>query len=146
VGTQLGLEHFMDTHGKCGLALLVLYLIQITLGAIVHFFKFPTVFRGHRAPHNYLHILIGISIFILAAYQVHYGLYIEWPTITGDVHKVPQSAKNAWMAFIIIFWILYVLGMALLPRQLKQEKEGREKVHGKGSSDSVGVVRNKGTV
>lgn len=70
---QLGLGHFIDTHEKCGLALLVLYLVQITLGAAVHFFKFPTLFRGHRAPHNYLHVLIGIAIFILAAYQVSCG-------------------------------------------------------------------------
>lgn len=68
--TETNLGHFTDTHKKCGLALLVLYLVQIVLGAAVHFFKFPSVFHGHRAPHNYLHAIIGISIFILAAYQV----------------------------------------------------------------------------
>jgi len=64
--------HFFDTHLKCGLALLILYLIQLVLGASAHFFKFRRQLHGHRAPHNYLHAAVGIAIFILAAYQVCY--------------------------------------------------------------------------
>ncbi|KAF9448143.1 hypothetical protein P691DRAFT_670095 [Macrolepiota fuliginosa MF-IS2] len=99
---DIGLGHFIDTHEKCGLALLILYLVQLTLGATVHFFKFPTLLRGHRAPHNYLHVVIGIAIFILAAFQVHYGLYTEWLIGTGGLHIVPQSAKHAWLALVIV--------------------------------------------
>jgi len=61
--------HFFDTHLKCGLALLILYLIQLVLGASAHFFKFRHQLHGHRAPHNYIHAVVGIAIFILAAYQ-----------------------------------------------------------------------------
>jgi hypothetical protein len=62
--------HFFDTHQKCGLVLLILYLVQLTLGLTSHFFKFPTIFHGHRAPQNYLHAVVAIAIFILAAFQV----------------------------------------------------------------------------
>jgi len=116
---------FMDIHQKIGLTLLILYLIQLALGAIVHFFKLPSVFNGHRPAHSYLHAALGLTIFALAAYQVHYGLNTEW-LLLGGVHKVPQSAKNAWLALIIVFWVLYVGALALLPRQFKQEQQTRK--------------------
>ncbi|PPQ86670.1 hypothetical protein CVT25_006745 [Psilocybe cyanescens] len=122
---KLETPHFTDPHQKVGLALLILYIIQMALGAIVHFFKFPSVFRGHRAPHNYLHVLVGLAIFALAQWQVHYGLFTEW-LLTGGLHQVPESAKHAWLALVIVFWALYGLGMALLPRQFKQESQARK--------------------
>lgn len=62
--------HFVDTHQKIGLSLLILYVLQLTIGAFVHFFKFSTIFRGHRPPHSYFHIFFGLAIVILAQYQV----------------------------------------------------------------------------
>jgi len=117
--------HFQDPHQKIGLALLVLYVIQLVIGVLVHFFKFSTILRGHRAPHNYLHVIIGLAIFALAQYNVHYGLYTEWPIFIEGFHNIPQSANNAWLALTILFWVLYALGMALIPRQFKQESENR---------------------
>ncbi|KAF8068669.1 eukaryotic cytochrome b561-domain-containing protein [Lyophyllum atratum] len=118
----LNLGHFIDTHQKTGLTLLVLYAVQVLLGIFVHFFKFPSLFRGRRPPQNYFHVFLGLVIFILAAFQVHYGLYTEWDIAFGGLHKIPQSAKNAWLALIIVFWVLYIVGMALIPRQMRQER------------------------
>jgi hypothetical protein len=72
--------------------------------------------------------------------QVHEGLYTEWPRTTGNIHPVSQSARNTWLALVIVcilllsatmprdlrsdsqvFWVLWGIGMALLPRQWKQE-------------------------
>ncbi|KAF9010275.1 hypothetical protein BDQ17DRAFT_1274103 [Cyathus striatus] len=125
--TELEQGHFVDPHQKIGLTLLILYLVQLLVGGLVHFFKFPSLFRGHRAPHNYFHVFLGLVIFILAAFQVHYALYTEWAFATGGLHQVPMSAKRAWLALIIIFWVLYVAAMALLPRQLKQERAFRNR-------------------
>ncbi|KAH9478767.1 Cytochrome b561 and DOMON domain-containing protein [Psilocybe cubensis] len=122
---ELETPHFTDPHQKVGLALLILYVVQMALGAIVHFFKLPSIFRGHRPPHSYLHVLVGLAIFILAQWQVHYGLFTEW-LLTGGLHQVPESAKHAWLALVIVFWVLYGLGMALLPRQFKQESQARK--------------------
>ncbi|KAA1472398.1 hypothetical protein DENSPDRAFT_838654 [Dentipellis sp. KUC8613] len=116
--------HFKDRHQKIGLALLILYLVQLFMGAFIHFVRTPSIFVVHRPPQNYLHAILGIAILALAAYQVHYGLYTEWAFVTGNLHPVPMSAKHAWLALIIIFWALYGLGLAFLPRQYKQEKEG----------------------
>ncbi|KAL0959521.1 hypothetical protein HGRIS_011235 [Hohenbuehelia grisea] len=117
--------HFVDPHKKNGLALLILYLIQVFLGAFIHYVKMPSVFHGRRPPQNYFHAFVGIVIFVLAAFQVHYGLYTEWPTSTGNLHMVPMPAKNAWLALIIVFWALYAIGLAFLPRQMSQERAGR---------------------
>jgi len=118
--------HFKDPHEKVGLTLLILYVIQVLLGAIAHFFKLPSLFRGHRAPHNYLHVLLGLAILALAQWQVHYGLFTEWAFATGGLHQVPESAKHAWLALVIVFWALFGLGLALLPRQFKQESRARK--------------------
>jgi len=60
-----------------GLALLILYVIQILLGAIAHFFKLPSLFRGRRPAHSYLHVLVGLAIIAAAQWQVSH-LSIRW--------------------------------------------------------------------
>ncbi|KAG6810213.1 hypothetical protein H0H92_012859 [Tricholoma furcatifolium] len=97
----LNMGQFVDTHQKTGLALLILYVVQLLLGAFIHFIKLPA-FRGRRSPQNYFHVFLGLVIFVLAAFQSHYGLYTEWDFALGGLHHVPQSAKHAWLALIIV--------------------------------------------
>ncbi|KZV62377.1 hypothetical protein PENSPDRAFT_758768 [Peniophora sp. CONT] len=122
--TMSGRPHFQDPHQKAGLALLILYIVQLLLGAFIHWIKVPRVFtslNGHR-PQNFLHILIGISIIALASWQAHYGLYTEWAVGTGNAHPVSKGCKRFWLAIVVIVWTLYLGGMALLPRQLRAEQ------------------------
>ncbi|PPR00842.1 hypothetical protein CVT26_012477 [Gymnopilus dilepis] len=128
--------HFADPHEKVGLALIILYGVQVFVGAIAHFFKLPSIFRGHRPPHSYFHAILGLAIFALAQWQVHYGLFTEWNYATGGVHKVPESAKHAWLALVIVFWVLYGLGLALLRRQYKMESQARAALRAGPSSSS----------
>ncbi|KAJ6491020.1 hypothetical protein C8R45DRAFT_825825 [Mycena sanguinolenta] len=99
---DLGVEISQDPHGKIGTALFSMYLTQLLLGTVIHFVKMQGIFRGHRSPQNYLHIALGLAIIALAGYQVHYGFTIIWPLATGNVHPVPNSAKHAWLALIIV--------------------------------------------
>ncbi|KAJ8487440.1 hypothetical protein ONZ45_g14338 [Pleurotus djamor] len=110
---------------KIGIAVMVLYVIQLILGIVIHFFK-PTWFGGRRPPQNYFHAIIGLAMLALAAYQVHLGLTQEWVLASGGLHQVPMSAVSAWIALIVIFWVLYMLGLALLPRQYKREEDARQ--------------------
>ncbi|KAF7326072.1 Cytochrome b561 domain-containing protein [Mycena kentingensis (nom. inval.)] len=123
LASDFDLEDLHDPHQKIGIALLAVYVTQLAIGVFIHFVKFPKIFPGGlmRNPLNYIHALLGLAILGLAAYQVHYGLYIEWIFFTGGLHKVPDSAKHAWLALIIVFWVLYTLGLAFLPKQFKQE-------------------------
>ena len=66
-----GVPHQFDAHMKWGAALFALYLVQISFGGIIHFFKIPALARrGVRAPQNYFHALLGIFIIGAAFYQV----------------------------------------------------------------------------
>ncbi|KAJ7017175.1 hypothetical protein C8F04DRAFT_1054523 [Mycena alexandri] len=132
---KLELEMLHDPHQQIGIALLALYVTQLLLGTFIHYVKMPTLFRGHRPPQNYLHVALGLAIIALAGYQVHYGLYTEWDFATEGLHHVPKSAMHAWLALIIVFWVLYFLGMALIPRQFSAEKEGRQQMHRTGKED-----------
>lgn len=75
--------HFKDPHKKVGLALLVLYVAQILLGVLVHYVKIPSLFRGYRPPHSYIHIFLGLAILALAQWQVR-SFVIDQETLCID--------------------------------------------------------------
>lgn len=76
--TTLELQALHDPHQKIGIALLALYVTQLLLGTFAHFVKMPTLFRGHRPPQSYLHVVLGLAIIALAGYQVcqHAGYWL----------------------------------------------------------------------
>ncbi|KAJ6612558.1 hypothetical protein B0H10DRAFT_2052118 [Mycena sp. CBHHK59/15] len=134
--TAAGTPHFSDPHQKVGLALLIMYLLQVALGTLVHWVKLPRL-PGGRAPQNYLHILLGLGIVALATWQTHYGLWTEWAFATGNGHPVNWRCKHFWLAITVVIWSLYALGLGLLPRQLKQEAAARRKAAGKGVQEDT---------
>ncbi|KAH9963750.1 hypothetical protein BC827DRAFT_1190607 [Russula dissimulans] len=120
------ISHYpMDHHKRVGYAIISLYIAQLLLGAFIHFVRVPFLFVFHRPPQNYFHMVLGAVILTMSAYQIHYGLYHEWPKGTGNVHPIKGWAKHTWLALVITFWSLFVIGLALMPRQYKQEREGR---------------------
>ncbi|KAJ7872786.1 hypothetical protein B0H14DRAFT_3131444 [Mycena olivaceomarginata] len=120
-----GVPHFVDPHQKTGLALFVMYLIQVLLGFFIHWVKFPSRFPGGRAPQNYLHAILGLAIIALACFQTHFGMWNEWPFVTGNVHPIDVRYKHFWLAIVIVIWSLYAIGLLLLPRQFRQEAAAR---------------------
>ncbi|KAJ7926847.1 hypothetical protein B0H13DRAFT_2229352 [Mycena leptocephala] len=131
--TASGLPHFTDPHQKVGLALLVLYLIQVFLGSFIHLVKFPR-FPGGRPLQNYIHAVLGLAIVGLAMWQTHYGLWTEWALVTGNAHPVNMRCRHFWLAIVVeialnprhqIVASLYALGLLLLPRQFRQEANAR---------------------
>jgi len=125
--TMSGLPHYKDPHQRVGLALLILYLLQVFLGAFIHWIKIPKRFShlGGRRPQNFLHVTIGLAILILATWQTHYGLYTEWALITGNIHPVSNGCKHFWLAILVVMWSVYLGGYLLLPRQIGQERAAR---------------------
>ena len=66
-----GVEDLDDTHKKWGVAIFVLYIVQLLLGAVIHWVK-PASWTVHkkRPIQNYLHAVFGLVIIGLAFYQV----------------------------------------------------------------------------
>ncbi|KAG8941717.1 hypothetical protein FRC03_004045 [Tulasnella sp. 419] len=132
-----GRKHFEDPHQKAGLALLVLYLVQIVFGAIIHFFKpgakplasksaedkdADSTSKTHtgmsssqaikssvlaRPVQNYLHAIAGLSIIGLAFWNVRYGIKHEWTTYTGRSWTSDLNRANKW-------WLAWVIIVPIL--------------------------------
>ncbi|KAJ7135609.1 hypothetical protein C8R44DRAFT_848534 [Mycena epipterygia] len=138
-----GVPHFTDPHQKAGLALLIMYLLQVFLGGFMHWLKLPFRFTGGRHPQNYLHVILGLSIVVLASWQTHYGLWIEWALATGNVHPVSWRCKHFWLAIVVltggkVMWGLYAIGL-LLPCQFKQEAASR-RAREEGDKDNLPLI------
>lgn len=117
--------HFDDGHKRRGLALLILYFVQCLLGFVV--FKFKPWFSTRRRPiQNYVHVVLGLVIIILALYQARTGYTTEWHKAT-EKKPLPKVTNAFWFGLVVSLPLFYLLGLALLPRQLKREKEDRDR-------------------
>lgn len=106
---KAGASHLDDTHKKWGIAIFVLYIVQCSLGGIIHFIKPKpkidpstglTVPRA-RPPQNYSHAILGLAVIALAFYQVRTGYKKEWPLTTGR-GDAPKGVNAAWIAWVIV--------------------------------------------
>ncbi|EMD30723.1 hypothetical protein CERSUDRAFT_120335 [Gelatoporia subvermispora B] len=120
--------HYDDPHKRIGLALLILYLVQLIVGLTIHYFKTPSLFGGQRPPQNYFHAIFGLVIIALASYQVHLGMFHEWAFTFGNTHPVHPGCKHFWLGCTTTFFGLYGIGLVLLRRQYQQEAVARNKM------------------
>ncbi|KIK69377.1 hypothetical protein GYMLUDRAFT_53798 [Collybiopsis luxurians FD-317 M1] len=111
--------HLNDEHKKWGVALFGLYVFQCALGAFIHWVK-PKRSTG-RPFQNYLHAVLGLIIVGLGFYQVRSGYKTEWLKAVGR-GEIIEDADLFWYAWVVILPILYLTGLAFLPKQLRQEK------------------------
>jgi len=131
-----GIPHFFDTHTRFGLALFLLYIVQIIIGNIIHRYK-PKSAARRRPFQNYFHVFLGILIIALAFYQVRTGYKDEWSLATGR-DPLPKAADIVFYIWAVIIPVLYFAGLALLPKQFKQEAASRASKatnHGRPSHD-----------
>ncbi|KZO98914.1 CBD9-like protein [Calocera viscosa TUFC12733] len=115
-----GVGHFNTPHTRAGLALFILACVQWTLGFVVHYAK-PKGGWSSRPAHNYAHAVIGIGMFALAFYVIYEGFTSQWPLITG--RTAPRGMLILWAVWVGVISFAYIAGMALLPRQYRQEGE-----------------------
>lgn len=96
-----------------GTVILVLYLVQCELGAVIHFFK-PKNARG-RPPQNYLHAVLGIAVLCLGMWQIHTGYDDEWPASMPQ-GALPGGVNALWIVwFIVSFYVTFVAVPLLTP-------------------------------
>ncbi|SPO31992.1 uncharacterized protein UTRI_06718_B [Ustilago trichophora] len=104
--SQSGGEHFDNTHAKAGLAIFIVMILQIILGAFGHTTK-------RFNPSRIVHVVIGLGITAAAIWNSTEGLEMwSW-------------GPPRWASWILWIWaallaVAYVAGLALLPRDLKQ--------------------------
>ncbi|KZP07366.1 hypothetical protein FIBSPDRAFT_287803 [Athelia psychrophila] len=129
--------HLDDTHKKLGVALFVLYFVQLLGGAVIHFFKPKNSMR--RPAQNYAHAFLGLLIIALAFWQVRTGYRSEYPEwATG---RVPMGVNTLWIVWVVLIPVAYFAGLALVPRQFRQEGAardgaGKQQIGGGGAAGS----------
>ncbi|KAJ6538780.1 hypothetical protein DFH09DRAFT_1176218 [Mycena vulgaris] len=100
-----------DDHKKTGVILFALYLTQCALGIFIHY-------------QNYFHAVFGLAVIALGMYQIRTGYNEEWPNYTAL--EIPKGINTLWLVWCILLPILYAGGLALLPKQYKQEEASRK--------------------
>ncbi|KZT57738.1 CBD9-like protein [Calocera cornea HHB12733] len=112
--------HFDTPHTRAGLALFVVACVQWILGFIIHYVK-PKGGWSSRPAQNYAHGIIGVGMFALSFYVIYAGFTDQWPLITG--RTAPHGMLILWAVWVGVISFAYIAGMALLPRQYRQESE-----------------------
>ncbi|TCD70063.1 hypothetical protein EIP91_005044 [Steccherinum ochraceum] len=133
---KAGAKHLSDDHMKWGIAIFVLYFVQLVLGEFIHLVK-PRSWTvdKRRPPQNYFHAVLGLLIIALSFYQVRTGFRTEWPQQTGR-GSVGNGANIVWYIWVVAIPVIYAAGLLFLPRQYKQESMSRNKGNPQESSDS----------
>ncbi|KAG5636522.1 hypothetical protein H0H81_007748 [Sphagnurus paluster] len=96
------------------------WIIQFLIWAIIHFVKSTT--RVRRPPQNYLHAVLGLVIIGLAIAQIQNGYSDEWKKTTGR-NTLPNSVSIIFYVWIGVIVAAYFGGLALLPKQFRQEHQ-----------------------
>ncbi|KAJ7611977.1 hypothetical protein DFH06DRAFT_1484988 [Mycena polygramma] len=135
IGVALGVvanhesQTALDNHKRTGVALFVLYILQCSIGAVVHFFKASDAKR--RPVQNYFHGLLGVIVIAMGMYQIRTGYNVEWPAyMATDRHptgKLPGWINTLWIVWCIMLVVAYASGMWYLRKQYGQE--ATERVH-----------------
>ncbi|KAL0563783.1 hypothetical protein V5O48_018280 [Marasmius crinis-equi] len=120
---ELGGKHLDDYHQKLGISIFVLYFAQVILGFFIHKIKLGK--PGRRPPQNYFHVVLGLTIIGLAMAQVRNGYRVEWPRVSGR-GPVANGANVIWYIWVVLLPVLYLIGLAFLPKQFKQEAASRQ--------------------
>jgi hypothetical protein len=74
------------------------YVVQVGLGAVIHFVKRKGNVPIGRPPQNYLHVALGLIIIGTALLQVRTGYNHEWPNAVGQA--VPNYINILWYAWV----------------------------------------------
>ena len=85
---------------RFGLALFILYIIQVAIGNIIHRFK-PKSSLRRRPAQNYFHVFLGIVIIGTSFYQVRTGYKDEYPPATGQ-GPLPNAADIIFYVWLVV--------------------------------------------
>jgi cytochrome b561 len=120
-GTQLVGPH-KDPHHDLGLSVLILFLVQFTLGVVAHYTHsaahgkdsvFPTLMTP-KSPLRHIHVVFGIIITALLYAGVKTGMD-EWDNVADNATLVPKGIRVAYWVLFGLAVVAYFFGWILEP-------------------------------
>jgi Eukaryotic cytochrome b561 len=123
-----GTPHFADGHMVLGVVLLVLLVIQLNLGAIIHYLFNPN--RTKRPIRNIAHMGLGIILFLLGFVQAGLGI--------GNYYRPTPTAVIVIVIVLAFLYTLIYFGSLTLLARNRHTREGRpwgEAVFGLGRDE-----------
>ncbi|KAL7412547.1 hypothetical protein BDY24DRAFT_442097 [Mrakia frigida] len=121
-------SHFFSDHRRMGLVLFLLLFLQVIFGSVIHWtpasHRSKGVFKG-KSIQNLLHPLLGVAILAVGWATCWLG-FDEWELFSG-LGPVSRGVRIGWVVLLGIFALVYLGGLALLPRQfaLKPDRQLR---------------------
>ncbi|KAL4251680.1 hypothetical protein ABKN59_003764 [Abortiporus biennis] len=116
--SKRGRAHVVNEHQIGGVVLFALYILQLSLGTLVHL-RQPKAGKMHP-PRNIVHVGMGLIIIGFAFVQTKTGIDHDWE-IASSLKSILSSVWAVWFALIPI---CYFVGLKLLRRQFDQERLG----------------------
>ncbi|PWY98402.1 CBD9-like protein [Testicularia cyperi] len=104
--------HFDNTHGRAGLAIFIVMILQMALGQVGHVTK-------RFNPSRVVHVVIGLGVTVAAIWNSTEGLSLwEW--------GAPNWARWVLWAWAALMAVIYLAGLALLPKDLREWRANRD--------------------
>jgi hypothetical protein len=92
---------------------------------------------------NWIHPLIGVIILAVGWITTYQG-FDEWATWAG-LGSVPKGVVIAWGILLGVFLVAYLGGLALLPRQFRQQNQSAGSYVKRQSNESISLRERGGT-
>lgn len=123
-------RHFYDSHTRLGLTLLILVLVQVTLGALAHRVASPAPSPTSKLPTlsnkpliRLIHIVLGITITGLGLIQVRLGMS-QYPEKSDGGEGTPVGVIVVYWLLVAAIVISYLYGWASDGKRTVRSQEG----------------------
>ncbi|KAK7693207.1 hypothetical protein QCA50_002773 [Cerrena zonata] len=117
--SQQNRVHVVNEHQIFGVILFALYVVQMTLGTLIHLRR-PKHGGNVHPPRNVVHVILGIVIIIGSFFQVKTGISRDWQLSP----EAAQIATVVWICWTIAIPMVYFAGLKHLKTQFDQERLG----------------------
>jgi len=125
-----GSTHFRVAHGRLGLAIFIIAIIQPFVGALADALFNPD--RKYPGIPDIIHRVLGYGLFILAATNIYLGFQRYSNNSLPPVGDAVYIIYSLWFGFVVLTYVAFLILKFTLPESInyldghKKSKDGTE--------------------